>query len=328
MTTFAKKLNAEDDILLKQLAACDDAVVRRRARSILMSMEGIGTHQIAEELAWSERSVRNTVVAFNRDGIDSVSRRLSPGRMRMLSDVKSETLLEIISRPPSDFGMEDCNWSLASLASTLKKLGLCAEVSRRTLGRELVRRGIDWSNAKLDLAQSASCAGITMDAPDAGRRENTSATEPMHDHGPSIKRRLYADMLLTPEDGARYDEIIKGLREDFPVSSNVDEMHIQLAAVCYLKLAKAHLAEDWEKAEHMDRMLKGHLMELKAAKKRQQSTEPGGDSPAEWATEVLESLAALEGSGGPIDVSELSKEDFNDQMRKSYERWKERRLSQ
>ncbi|MHB9038428.1 MAG: helix-turn-helix domain-containing protein [Armatimonadota bacterium] len=311
--------------MLKQLAASDDAVVRRRALSILMSIEGNATHQIAEELGWSERSVRNAVSAFNRDGIDSVSQRLSPGRMRLLSDVRSETLLEIISRPPSDFEVEGCNWSLASLASILKKLGVCMAVSIRTLGRELSRRGIDWSNVKLDLAQSASCAGITVDAPNAGRRENTSRTEPIHDHGPSIKRGLYADMLLTSEDGARYDEIIKGLREDFTVSSNVDEMHIQLAAVCYLKLSKAHLAEDWEKAEHMDRMLKGHLTELKAAKKRQQATEPSGDSPAEWATEVLESLAATERSGGPIDASELSKDDFNDLMRKSYERWKEQR---
>jgi hypothetical protein len=239
----------------------------------------------------------------------------------MLSDVKSETLLEIISRPPSDFGMDGCNWSLASLASILMKLGVCMEVSRRTLGRELVRRGIDLSKVKMDLAQGASCAGITMDAPDA----DASPVESSQDHCPSTKRGLYADMLLTSEDGARYDEIIKGLLEDFSVSSNVEEMHIQLAAVCYLKLAKAHLAEDWEKAEHMDRMLKGHLTELKAAKKRQQAAEPGGDSLAEWATEVLESLAAVEGSGGPVDMSELSKEDFNDQIRESYERWKEQR---
>ncbi|MHB9038735.1 MAG: helix-turn-helix domain-containing protein [Armatimonadota bacterium] len=325
MTTFARKLSAEENVMLEELATSDDAIVRKRARSILMSMEGFGTHQIAEELGWSERSVRNTVVAFNRDGIDSVSRRLSPGRMRMLSDVKSETLLEIISRPPSDFGMDGCNWSLASLASILKKLGVCTEVSIRTLGRELMRRGINWNNTKLDLTQLASCAGIKADATNADSQENTSPIDSPHGHCPSTKRGLYADMLLTSEDGAHYDEIIKGLREDFSVSNNVEEMHVQLAAVCYLKLAKAHLAEDWEKAEHMDRMLKGHLAELKAAKKKQQATEPGGDSLAEWATEVLESLAGLEGSGGPIDVSELSKEDFNDLIGKSFEQWKERR---
>ncbi|MEK7679644.1 MAG: helix-turn-helix domain-containing protein [Deltaproteobacteria bacterium] len=224
--------------MLKELATSNDVVVRRRADSVLMSAaDGKGTWQIAEGLGWSERSVRNTITAFNSGGIDSVSRRLPPGRARLLSGVKSETLLEIISRPPSDFGMEGCNWSLMSLASLLGKLAICTKVSKRTLGRELMRRGIDWSEVKLDMALRTSCAGMTMDAAHTeSQRENSSPAE----HGPSIKRGLYADMLLASEEGARYDEVIKGLREDFPVTSNVDEMHLQLAAVCYLKLAKAN----------------------------------------------------------------------------------------
>ena len=121
MTTFARKLSAEEEVLLRELAASDDVIVRRRADSFILSADGRGTHQIAEELGWSERSVRNAVAAFNSSGIDSVSRRLPPGRVRLLSDVKSETLIEIISRHPSDFGMEGANWSLASLALLLGK---------------------------------------------------------------------------------------------------------------------------------------------------------------------------------------------------------------
>jgi len=321
MTKIAGKLSAKEEASLEEIAASDDAVLRRRARSVLMSTAGKGTHQIAEELGWSERSVRNAVTAFNAGGIDSVSRRLSLGRRPLLSDVQSETLMEIISRPPSDFEMEGCNWSLASFAFILKKLGICAEVSRRTLGRELMRRGIDWAGVKLNLAQRASCAGIAMDAP---RSESQNDTPP-GEHGPLIKRGLYADMLLASEDGERYDEIIEGLREDFPVTTNVDEMHIQLAAVCYLKLAKAHMQEDWEKAEHMDRMLKEHLTELKAAKKKQeaQAAEPSGDSPAEWATEILERLDAAEKSGEHLDASEISKEELHAMMDESYEQWRE-----
>ena len=75
MTTFARKLSAEEEVSLKELAASDDVVVRRRAGSILMSMEGKGTQQIAEELGISERSIRNALTAFNSGGIDSVSRR-------------------------------------------------------------------------------------------------------------------------------------------------------------------------------------------------------------------------------------------------------------
>jgi hypothetical protein len=104
-------------------------------------------------------------------------------------------------------------------------------------------------------------------------------------------------------------------------------MHIQLAAVCYLKLAKAHAEEDWEKAEHMDRMLSGHLAALKAAKKKQEAkwTQPSGDSPAEWATEVLERLDAAEGSDGTFDASKMSKEDLHALMEESYAEWKEAR---
>jgi hypothetical protein len=67
--------------------------------------------------------------------------------------------------------MDGCNWSLTSLASILERLGICGKVSGRTLGRELTRRGIDWSEIKLDMALRTSYPVVTMDASDEESRQ-------------------------------------------------------------------------------------------------------------------------------------------------------------
>ena len=319
MATFARTITTEEKERLQQYTTADAQLTCRRARCILMSSRGKTTAEIGVALGFTERSARNIIRAFNEVGMHSIDRAAVTGRPRLLADMPTDAIEEIIAASPREFHVDSDYWSLESLAEILS-IRHGEDISRDTLGRELMRRGIDWGQVK------ATRAGLGAHPATMGESKKHRVSRRMLDQPDHI----YAGGLLRPSECKTYDAVARNLRKEFSVLGGVDEMHLQLAAVCYLKLAKAHMEENWEKAEHMDRMLNGHLAALKAAKKKQEAsaTQPSGDSPAEWATEVLERLAAAEESDGPMDASDLSKDDIHDLMQKSYEQWKEQRRSQ
>ncbi len=112
----------------------------------------------------------------------------------------------------------------------------------------------------------------------------------------ALKHGIYADRFLTPEEKPIFDAIIEQLHEDFVFNKSSDFIQVELVAVYFLKLGRAQEAGDWEAAERLDRMIRCHMKDLKTTKITREGTEPSESqtTPAEWATALLEKLAAAE----------------------------------
>ncbi len=105
----------------------------------------------------------------------------------------------------------------------------------------------------------------------------------------ALKHGIYADRFLDEEERPLFDAIIKQLHEDFVFNKSSDFMQVELVAVYFLKLGRAQVANDWEAAERLDRMIRCHLKDLKATKIAREGDEPRGleTTPAEWASSLL-----------------------------------------
>ncbi len=112
----------------------------------------------------------------------------------------------------------------------------------------------------------------------------------------ALKHGIFADRFLSPEEKPLFDAIIAQLQEDFVFNKSSDFIQVELVAVYFLKLGRAQEAGDWEAAERLDRMIRCHMRELKTTKLTREGTEPSEPqtTPAEWATALLEKLAAAE----------------------------------
>ncbi len=112
----------------------------------------------------------------------------------------------------------------------------------------------------------------------------------------ALKHGVYADRFLSPEERPIFDAIIAQLQDDFVFNKSSDFIQVELVAVYFLKLGRAHEAGDYEAAERLDRMIRCHLKDLKTTKITREGTEPTEPrtTPAEWATALLEKLAEAE----------------------------------
>jgi len=279
MTKHARQLTHEELIALTELSQCRDVFACNRASVILLSTKGKSTSAIADTLGMSRRYVRQVVLLFNMHGMHATQKGKSPGRPRTLSDPQSSALLELIDRQPSDFGIKRKTWTLQSLVNVLHSEGICG-VSTSILQRELKRLSVDWTQLKL-----RGAVRIRGDSPVDGPSPAAALI---------VRRGLHADRMLRLGEGTLFDEVMKNLQDDYAAISKTHSLHMELAAIYSVKLIGAQANGDWEQAERLDRLMQSHLKELKAARKKQESQQPQktGDTPAEKAAAIVETLRA------------------------------------
>jgi len=309
MTKYVRQPTPEELASLTECSRLDDTFTRTRASVILLSAEGKGASDISDAVGLSVRQVRNIIDAFNKQGMQAMQKRKSSGRPRVLTDRQREALQELIGRQPREFGIERDNWTLQSLGATLLSEGVCDNVSPYTIQREIKRCGIDWSEVKLGgtVRIPAVSPNANTDGNPVGSRRTMSA--------PGVSAGgVYADRMLRLGERDLYDEVIKNLRDDYAAITNTHALHLELAAVYYVKLVRAQTEGDWEQGERFDRMMQSHLKELKAAKKIQESQRgrKTGDTPAERAAAIVEKLRAEGLDRTTLERDQDTEEDTDD----------------
>jgi transposase len=304
MAKYVRQPTPHEMASLIEYARLDDTFSRTHASVILLSVEGKGTSDIADAVGLSVRQVRNIIDSFNKHGMEVLQKRKSSGRPRVLTDRQREALRELIGRQPRDFRIERDNWTLESLVAALISEGVCDNVSPYTIQREIKRCGIAWSEMKL----GGTVRIPTEGTPIGNRRMMTAPGVP------ATRCGLYADRMLRLGERDLYNEIIKNLRDDYAAITNTHALHLELAAVYYVKLVGAQTDADWEQAERFDRMMQSHLKELKAAKKKQESQRgrKTGDTPAERAAAIVEALRAEGIDRTTLECDQDTEEDTDD----------------
>lgn len=145
---YVRPLVEEEQSQVDQLARSSDTVTYRRAQIVRLSSQHRGTGEIASALNVSERTVRNTIRAFNAQGISSIPRQKPPGRPRALTPEQREQLVELLHQSPTAFGIESALWTAPDLARIAQEKAICGPVHPDTVRAEVRKAGHSWKRAK------------------------------------------------------------------------------------------------------------------------------------------------------------------------------------
>jgi len=133
---------------VEKLVRSSDTVTHRRARIVLLAAEGRPVPEIVAVVGLCERSVRETLYRFRREGVGSLPRRKPPGAQRRLDEAGRAALIELLHTPPATFGIESAFWTAPELAALAKEQGLAEQLSPDTVREEIRRAGKSWKRAK------------------------------------------------------------------------------------------------------------------------------------------------------------------------------------
>jgi transposase len=142
--------DTEHDALTRGLHS-SSAFTLRRCQILLASARGERTPQISVHLGCDDQTVRNTIHAFNRSGVDALTEGSSrPHRIAVAFDAPAaERLRALLHQSPRAFGKPTSVWTLDLAAEICCAEGITAErVTGETIRATLKRLGVRWQRAK------------------------------------------------------------------------------------------------------------------------------------------------------------------------------------
>src|SRR3712207_5594546 len=101
-----RPLTQEEQRQIDHLLRSTDAATYRRARVVRLSSQGQTVAQIVAAVGLCDRQVRKILHGFTQQGIAVLPRRKAPGRTRLCDEPTLAKLVELLRRPPTDFGIE------------------------------------------------------------------------------------------------------------------------------------------------------------------------------------------------------------------------------
>jgi transposase len=148
MSLYVRSLTEEEQREVVKLLRSHDAVTHRHARVVRLSSQGKKVPQIIPLVGLSDRRIRDILHGFNQHGVASLPHRKAPGRAPLCDAPARSALVELLRRPPADFGIESATWTGADLARVAHEQGIAPALSPRTARREIQRAGQRWQQAK------------------------------------------------------------------------------------------------------------------------------------------------------------------------------------
>jgi transposase len=146
-----RRLTESEQVALEQGLRSKDAFTLRRSQILLASAKGIRVKEIATHLGCSVQTVRNTIHAFEQQGLACLQAESSrPKTVKPIFDIdKREQLRQILHANPRNFGKTRSTWTLDLLAEVCHQQGITeSQVSRTTIEEALKAMQISWSRAK------------------------------------------------------------------------------------------------------------------------------------------------------------------------------------
>jgi transposase len=127
------------------------AFTLRRSQILLASHRGQRPSEIACNLGCAVQTVRNTLHAFEEEGVACLKQQSSrPKTIHMEFDhPKCEALRAVLHQSPRTYGKKTSVWTLALAAQVCQELGLTErQVSIETIRLALRRLKVGWRRAK------------------------------------------------------------------------------------------------------------------------------------------------------------------------------------
>jgi transposase len=149
---FVRALTDEERATLKTGLRSSDGVQVRRCQMVLASARGERAPQIAVLVGCDEKTVRQLIHRFNRQGLAALPRGFSRPHQpppRAFPGERAEQLRALVHRSPRDFGHPTSLWTLDLAAEVSFAQGLTDHlVTGEAIRVTLLRLGIGWKRAK------------------------------------------------------------------------------------------------------------------------------------------------------------------------------------
>ena len=109
-------LSSDEMVLLAQhYRKSHQRLVRERAQAILSANKGFSSYQISQLLLRSEKTVREWLRAYQKRGIASLFPAYKGDNAGKLTREQKQQLKDVLSKPPSAFGIPQAFWDITSL---------------------------------------------------------------------------------------------------------------------------------------------------------------------------------------------------------------------
>ncbi len=148
---YVRSLSETERVSLEQGLRSKDAFTLRRCQILLASAKGTRVKEIATYVGCSVQTVRNTIHAFEAQGLGCLHPESSrPKTVKPIFDPdKRLQLRELLHASPRRFGKSRSTWTLDLLAEVCWEQGITeTQVSRTTIEGALKALNITWSRAK------------------------------------------------------------------------------------------------------------------------------------------------------------------------------------
>lgn len=138
---FVRPLTEEEKNKLKIATKSNNAFVRDRARTILLSAEKYFAKQISERVGCEERKVRKAIKAFNKKGLDALQRGKAKGAVPKFDEIKRRIILMHFSKEPRSFNYHFTIWTLPRFRKHLIDYKIVDSISIERLRQIIIEAG-------------------------------------------------------------------------------------------------------------------------------------------------------------------------------------------
>lgn len=115
------QLSQEEIVLLTQhFRKAQNTLIRERSQALLAFNERVSVYQLSIVLRRSEKTVREWIKAFQKRRIASIFPRYKGDNASKLTRKQKQGLLQVLSRPPSTYGIPKEFWDISTLKTYIK----------------------------------------------------------------------------------------------------------------------------------------------------------------------------------------------------------------
>lgn len=148
---YVRALSETERAALEQGLRSKDSFTLRRCQILLASAQGSQPREIAAYVGCSAQTVRNTIRAFEQQGLACLQAQSSrPKTVKPIFDQDKRTQLrQLLHTSPRQYGKPRSTWTLDLLAEVCYEQGITEkQVSRTPIEEALKAMGLRWSRAK------------------------------------------------------------------------------------------------------------------------------------------------------------------------------------
>lgn len=114
-------LTTEEIVLLRShFRKSQNRLIRERAQTLLAFHQGFSPYQTGRLLLRSEKTIREWIKAFHVSRISSIFPHYKGDNAAKLTKLQKDELKEVLSKPPSDYGIPASFWDVSTLKSYIK----------------------------------------------------------------------------------------------------------------------------------------------------------------------------------------------------------------